>query len=84
MLEHELQVIKTVEHVIGHVFDVDPNELDGSSSCDTIKGWDSMGHLNLIIALEAQFGVSVSIDDAMEMVSVEKIKTILQKYGVPH
>lgn len=72
----------TVEKIIGKVFNVDPDELDDSSSRDTIKGWDSMGHLNLILELEAEFKVSIAISDAMEMVSVEKTKQILRKYGV--
>ena len=71
-----------VEQVIGRVFKVDPDELNDSSSRDTIKGWDSMGHLTLILELEAEYKVSIAIADAMEMVSVGKIKQILGKYGV--
>ena len=72
----------TIEQVIGMVFKVDPDELNGSSHRDTIKGWDSMGHLNLILELEAEFKVSIAIADAIEMVSVDKIKAILRNYGV--
>ena len=71
-----------VEQVIGRVFKVDPDELDDSSSRDAIKGWDSMGHLTLILELEAEYKVGIAIADAMEMVSVGKIKQILGKYGV--
>lgn len=72
----------TVEQVIAEVFKVDSGEVDGSFSRETIEGWDSMGHLSLVLALEAQFRVSISIADSMEMVSVGKIRTILRKYGV--
>jgi acyl carrier protein len=71
-----------VEQVIARVFKVDPDELDDSSSRDTIKGWDSMAHLTLILELEAEYKVSIAIADAMEMVSVEKIKLLLRNYGV--
>ena len=72
----------TVEKIIGKVFNVDPDELDDSSSRDTIKGWDSMAHLNLILELEAEFKVRIAIADAIEMVDVEKTRRILRKYGV--
>ncbi len=72
----------TVEQVIGKVFNIDPAELDDTSSPDTIAEWDSMGHLTLITGLEEQFQVSIAIADAMEMVNVRKIKDILRKYGV--
>lgn len=71
-----------VEEIIAKVFNVDPGELDDLSSRDTIPGWDSMGHLTLITALEEHFGVKISIANAMEMVSVGKIKEILRGYKV--
>ena len=72
----------TVEQVIGKVFHVDPHEIHDGSSRGTIEAWDSMGHLTLVLALEEQFKVSISIADAMEMVEVKKIKEILKKYGI--
>ena len=49
---------------------------------ETVEGWDSMGHLNLVAALEQSFNVSIGIGDAMEMVTVRRIKDILHDYGV--
>jgi len=74
----------TIEEVIGKVFQVDPDELNESSSRETIEGWDSMGHLNLILELESEFKVNIAIADAMEMTSVERIKAILTRYGIEY
>lgn len=71
--------MSTVEAVVSRVFGVD---VDEGSSPETVEGWDSMGHLNLVAALEKSFNVSIDIGDAMEMVSVRKIKEILRDYGV--
>ena len=72
----------TVEEVIARVFKIDSRSLVDESGRDSIEQWDSMGHLQLITELEQHFGVSVSIGDAMEMVSVGKVKEILRRYGV--
>lgn len=72
----------TVEEVVSRVFGVDPGGLDDGSSPETVEGWDSMGHLNLMAALEHEFGVSIDIDDVMEMVTVKRIREILLQYGV--
>jgi acyl carrier protein len=74
--------VSSVEEVVARVFGVDPGSLDSSSSPESVQGWDSMGHLNLVAALEAGFGVSIDIGDAMEMVSVKRIREILLDYGV--
>ena len=72
----------SVEEVVSRVFGVDPGSLDDASSPETVEGWDSMGHLNLVAALEQEFALSIDIGDVMEMVTVKKIREILQQYGV--
>lgn len=72
----------TVEQTVGKVFGIDPEKLNDSSVRDRIEGWDSMGHLTLIIELEKQFRVNISISDSLEMVSIRKIKEILSNYGI--
>lgn len=71
----------TVEEVMARVFKIDSRTLVDGSSRDAIEQWDSMGHLQLITELEQHFDVSLSIGDAMEMVSVGKVKEILRRYG---
>jgi acyl carrier protein len=71
----------TVEEVIARVFKIDSRTLVDGSGRDSIEQWDSMGHLQLITELEQHFGISISIGDAMEMVSVGKVKEVLRRYG---
>ena len=74
--------MSTVEEVVSRVFGVEPGGIDESSTPESVEGWDSMGHLNLVAALEQDFNVSIDIGDVMEMVSVRKIREILLQYGV--
>ena len=74
--------MSTVEEVVSRVFGVERGSVDESSCPETVEGWDSMGHLNLVAALEKTFNVSIDIGDAMEMGSVLKIRQILLGYGV--
>jgi acyl carrier protein len=74
--------VSTVEDVVAQVFGVDRDSIDAGSSPESVEGWDSMGHLNLVAALEKRFDVSIDIGDAMEMVSVQRIREILLDYGV--
>ena len=74
--------MRTLEEVVSGVFGVEPRSLNESSSPESVEGWDSMGHVNLVTALEQHFNVSIDIDDVMEMGDVQKIKKILLTYGV--
>jgi acyl carrier protein len=71
----------TVEQIIGKVFNIDSDNVNDHSSKETIEGWDAMGHLSLVMALEERFKINLSIADAIEMTSVKKIKDTLGKYG---
>ncbi len=68
--------------IISEVFGVPTAEITNESSPDTIETWDSLSHLNLVLALEEEFGVALSPEDVMEMLSVQLIKTILGERGV--
>jgi len=74
--------MQTVEDVVSSVFGVERESVDESSSPSSVEGWDSMGHVNLVTALEQHLNVSIDIDDVMEMGSVGKIREILLAYGV--
>ena len=48
-----------------------------------VKNWDSVGHLNLIAALEDSFDIMMDTDDIVDLSSYEKGMEILKNnYGV--
>jgi acyl carrier protein len=48
---------------------------------EDVPNWDSIGHMNLVTAMESEFGVQFEVDDIMEMSSAAKILEILQSKG---
>jgi acyl carrier protein len=56
--------------------------LTRETSPDHIKRWDSQQHIALVLQIETTFGVSLSMDEMMEMRSVRDIEIILQRHGV--
>ena len=48
----------------------------------SIKEWDSVGHMSLISALEEAFDIMMDTDDIIDFSSYEKGKEILKKYDV--
>lgn len=49
----------------------------------SVQEWDSIGHMELITAIEDAFDIMMETDDIIELNSFEKGKEILsKKYGV--
>lgn len=65
------------------VFEVKEEELP-QLRYQGIEAWDSVGHMNLIAALENEFEIMFDTDDVIDFNSFEKGKEILAKaeYGV--
>lgn len=43
-------------------------------------GWDSVGHMALVAALEQRFDCMLDMDDILDMSSYEKVVEIMVKY----
>ena len=71
----KLKLKKKVIEVISLIMDVNSEELNQNSTVDTISSWDSLNHMNLIIALEDEFGIKFSDE---EIFSIDSISTILK------
>jgi len=63
--------------VVADVFGLDPGSVTIQTSHDNVDKWDSLNMINLMIALEAEFGISIDIEKVSEMLSVERIVDII-------
>ncbi len=62
-------------------FAIEKDKLSGLKYQD-INSWDSIGHMQLMAALEDVFGVELDIDDITDFSSYEEGQNILSKYDV--
>jgi acyl carrier protein len=53
--------------------------LDAKSQ--TIESWDSLRHLDIVMAIEAATGVGFSIAEIVELTSLERIEAALLRHG---
>jgi acyl carrier protein len=67
--------------VMSSVFNVPVESLNDDSSFDTIDQWNSLQHMNLIFALEEEFGVTMDDEVVAELTSVKGILDALEKAG---
>lgn len=70
-------VLTKVREAFKASFDIDPQSVTMETTADDVPGWDSVGHLSLGANLEETFGISLDVDDLMEMESVRKIVAII-------
>ncbi len=65
-----------VLEILKNLFELEA--IDESCSQENCEKWDSMAHLNLIVELESEFGVSFEPEEIGEMQSYKKIVEVLK------
>ena len=69
--------------ILSSILDIEESVIDDTSSPETIEAWDSLQHLNLILAIEAAFNVSLTPEEMTQMFSsVADIKQVLVSHDV--
>lgn len=71
-------VFEKVKAAFVSAFAVDPATFTIETMPEDVNGWDSLGHLRLVTALQEQFGVEFEVNEVMDMDSVQKIVTICE------
>jgi acyl carrier protein len=69
----------TLKQVMATLLTVDVNAINSEASMDTIPTWDSLRHMNLVLALEEEFKVSIPDEDAGNITSYKLIKLVLEE-----
>ena len=68
----------TLKQVMATLLNVEAATIGPDSSMDSIESWDSLRHMNLVLALEEEFKVSIPDDDAGSITSYKLIKLVLE------
>jgi acyl carrier protein len=79
-------MLERVRRMVADVFDVPLETVLPESSPDSIEAWDSLHHLDLVLALEQEFGAQFTPEEIEQLLSVALIANIVAAkvpaYGV--
>lgn len=72
----------TLKELLAEIFKVPVNIVTDDASPDTIESWDSLQHMNLVLALEGFYGVEMTDDQVVDILSYKLIKLVLEEIGI--
>lgn len=71
-------VFERVRAIAADVLQLPQERITLRSSVDNIETWDSLQHLNLILALEQEFGLQFEPEEMESMNSIEQLVELLE------
>ena len=70
-------VYEKLNGVFRDVFDDEEIEVNDSTTADDIEDWDSLEHINLIAAVEQEFGMKFNMGQVVTMKNVGEMVDII-------
>lgn len=77
-----MSIFQQLRDIMAVTLSVPPDRITQTSAQDDFAGWDSLGHINLMVALEDAFGIELQVEDFAKLASVPAILDYLANRGV--
>tara|TARA_Y100000031_G_C8064897_1_gene312377 strand:- start:482 stop:733 length:252 start_codon:yes stop_codon:yes gene_type:complete len=74
----ELTIKERIKNIMMSVFDLSISDLNNNSSPETIENWDSLRHMNLVVALEEEFNIEFEDDEIGVLLDFSTIVSVVQ------
>ena len=68
-----------IKRVMSDVFGTPASELPDDPTIDNVPEWDSLRHIELMLALESEFSVHFSTEAMLELLSMDAIAAYLRE-----
>lgn len=68
-----------IRQIMANVLGLPLDQINESSSPDTIESWDSIKHLNLVVALEEEFQIEIPSDEVGNLLSTKLIGLVVEE-----
>jgi acyl carrier protein len=75
------QVPSSLRDILADILEIAPDEVTPELAVGTVESWDSFRHLQLVLAIEGEYGVQFDPQRIPELTSVALIQAELEKKG---
>jgi acyl carrier protein len=70
-----------LQEAVATILKVPPDRINERTAKEDLAQWDSLAHLNLMMALEQTFDVALDVEDFDQLTSVPRIIEYLTRHG---
>jgi acyl carrier protein len=71
----------SLRDLLADTLEISPEEVTPELNTESVEAWDSFRHLQLMLAIEGEYGVQFDPQQIPELTTVAKIQNALQAKG---
>lgn len=68
-----------IKNIMSAVFDIDKDIIGDDASTTNLENWDSINHMNLVLAMEEEFNVVFDDEEIVKITSLKSIEDTLAR-----
>ena len=72
-------IIKDIQPIFRDVLDVPDLQLTRQSNASNVEGWDSLSHVNLVMAIEKKYKIKIALGELQDLKNVGEMADLIQR-----
>ena len=72
-------IIRDIQPIFRDVLDVPDLQLTRQSNASNVEGWDSLAHVNLVMAIEKRYKIKIALGELQDLKNVGEMADLIQK-----
>jgi len=77
---NENEILEKLEGTFRDIFDEEDLKISNETTAEDIEDWDSLAHINLVVAIEEEFNVKFALGELQSLKNVgEMVELIIKK-----
>ena len=74
-----IAIIRDLNPIFADILDQPSLKLTPESSASTIEGWDSLSHINLVMAIEKHYKIRFALGELQDLKDVGEMADLIQR-----
>ena len=74
-----MNVSEKLREIFVNLFFIAESEINDQLSQEDVGAWDSLQHLNLVLSIEEEFGISVTPEESTEMLNFGLVAMLIEE-----
>jgi len=74
-----MKTIETLQEIFRDILDIEDLVLENTTSASDIEEWDSLAHINLIVAIEKEYNIRFALGELQDLKNIADMINLIEK-----
>lgn len=74
-----MTIKETLQEIFRDILDLDDLVLEDETSASDIEEWDSLAHINLVVAIEREYNIKFALGELQDLKNIKDMIKLIEK-----